>query len=127
MTDPLRVLIHYDQGSALLDRVHALAPEAEAVLCDSHEGLPAALARQKPDVVYTVRFTGSAPFPREALFGPDGSRWIANGGVGTDHFGIWDTDRVTVTNAAGVAAGMMAEYDWADSAFHVGYGGPANG
>lgn len=30
--------------------------------------------------------------------------------MGTDHFGQWDPERATVTNAAGVAADMMAEY-----------------
>lgn len=110
MADPLRVLIHYDQGARLLDRLRAEAPDVAGMMCTSHEALPDALASHRPDVVYTVRFGGTAPFPRAALFQPDGPRWIANGGVGTDHFGLWDTAHVTVTNAAGVAAGMMAEY-----------------
>jgi phosphoglycerate dehydrogenase-like enzyme len=44
------------------------------------------------------------------LLGPGGPRWIANGGAGTDHLGRWDSARTIVTNAAGVAADMMAEY-----------------
>lgn len=110
MSDPQRVVIHYNHGAPLLDRLRAAEPQVDAILCDSHEDLPKVLASHKPDVVYSVRFAGNAPFPRDALFGANAPRWIANGGVGMDHFGTWDTERVTVTNAAGVAAGMMAEY-----------------
>jgi phosphoglycerate dehydrogenase-like enzyme len=110
MADPLRLLIHYDKGAPLLDRLRTNFPDVVATLCDSHEGLPNAITTHRPDAVYSVRFSGTAPFPRDAFFSDDGPRWIANGGVGTDHFGRWDTTRVTVTNAAGVAAGMMAEY-----------------
>ena len=37
-------------------------------------------------------------------------KWVSVGGSGTDHLVPWDTDRVTVTNSAGVAADMMAQY-----------------
>ena len=78
--------------------------------CTSYEGLPEAVRTFRPDIVYSVRFAGTPGFPKDALFGPGGPKWVANGGAGTDHLGHWDTDRVTVTNAAGVAADMMAEY-----------------
>jgi phosphoglycerate dehydrogenase-like enzyme len=64
----------------------------------------------RPDIVYTVRFNGTNGYPREVLFSADGPKWVANGGAGTDHFGMWDKARVTVTNTAGVASDMMAEY-----------------
>lgn len=37
-------------------------------------------------------------------------RWISVGGSGTDHLRPWSEDRLTVANAAGVAAGMMAQH-----------------
>ncbi len=110
MPDPLRVLIHYDNGQPMMDRLRAEVPEVAATFCPRHEDLPDLIAQTRPDAVYSVRFTGTAPFPRDALFMAGGPRWIANGGVGTDHFGHWDTGSVTVTNAAGVASEMMAEY-----------------
>ena len=85
-------------------------PDISISECDSYEALPSALATHLPDVVYSVRFDGTPGFPRDAFLAPGGPRWIANGGAGTDHFGHWDRTQVTVTNAAGVAADMMAEY-----------------
>lgn len=106
----LRVLLHNDQTAGLADRLAKSHPQAKIAECQSYDALPDHLTRFRPDVVYTVRFAGTPGYPRAALFGPAGPRWISNGGVGVDHFGNWDANRITVTNAAGVAAGMMAEY-----------------
>lgn len=37
-------------------------------------------------------------------------KWVSVGGSGTDHLSRWDPSLLTVTNAAGVAADMLAEY-----------------
>lgn len=105
-----RIVLHNNDTARLAQRLDAAFPKADFCECDSYEALPALIASYQPEIVYSVRFAGTRGFPRGALFGPDGPRWIANGGVGTDHFGQWDPDNVTITNAAGVAAGMMAEY-----------------
>lgn len=111
MAEPgTHVLIHNDVTAALAAQLREALPGVAVSECQDYASLPGRLARTKPDVVYTVRFAGSEAYPRDALLGPDGPKWIANGGVGTDHFGQWDTDRTTITNAAGVAASMMAEY-----------------
>ena len=110
MSDPLRILIHNADTSDAAARTRSAHPGAIVEECTSYAALPAHLSALRPDIVYTVRFAGSDGYPRDALFGPDGPRWVANGGAGTDHFGVWDAARVTVTNAAGVAAEMMAEY-----------------
>ena len=106
----LRVLLHNDQTAALAQRLAKAQPDVGVTECQSYDALPDQLTRFHPDVVYTVRFAGTPGFPRDALFGTDGPRWISNGGVGVDHFGKWNAERTTVTNAAGVAAGMMAEF-----------------
>ena len=54
------------------------------------------------EVVYSVRFAGTPGFPRAALIDSPTVRWVSVGGSGTDHLAPWDTERVTVTNAAGV-------------------------
>ncbi|WP_299286214.1 D-2-hydroxyacid dehydrogenase [uncultured Tateyamaria sp.] len=110
MTEPIRVVLHTDASDGLVERLIAASPQAQVRVCDSYDALPEMLTEFAPQVVYTVRFNGTPGFPRAALFGPDGPQWIANGGVGTDHFGQWDAQVTTVTNAAGVAADMMAEY-----------------
>ncbi|WP_299372978.1 D-2-hydroxyacid dehydrogenase [uncultured Tateyamaria sp.] len=110
MADRLRVVLHTDAPDGLTARLHAAVPEAEVQLCTTYEDLPDLIAQFAPQIVYTVRFAGTPGYPRAALFGPRGPALVCNGGVGTDHFGLWDPERTTVTNAAGVAAGMMAEY-----------------
>lgn len=110
MAEATRVLLHHNQTDKALSQLRARFPSVEAQVCPTYADLPGALSEFRPHVVYTVRFDGSRNYPRDALFGPGGPAWIANGGAGTDHFGHWDPARVTVTNAAGVAADMMAEY-----------------
>jgi len=105
-----RIVLHNSETEPLAQGLLAAFPKADFRECDSYGALPALIETYRPEIVYSVRFAGTPDFPRDALFGPHGPRWIANGGVGTDHFGHWDPDTVTVTNAAGVAAGMMAEY-----------------
>ena len=105
-----RVLIHNDETETLAIRLKQAHPDVEVGACRSYDGMEDALNALRPDVVYTVRFAGTPGFPRDALFGANGPSWIANGGVGTDHLGHWNPKTTTVTNAAGVAADMMAEY-----------------
>jgi len=110
MTDTPRILIHTSDPAPMLARLGEVAPEIDARGHDSYEGLDAVLAAFRPDIVYSVAFRGRAGFPRNELLGPDGPRWIAVGGAGVDHLTPWDAGAVIVTNAAGVAAPVIAEY-----------------
>ena len=110
MTDTTRILIHTSDPAPMLARLAEAAPGIEARGHDSYDGLDRILADFRPDVTYSVAFRGRDGFPREALLGPDGPGWIAVGGSGVDHLTPWDMGAVTVTNSAGVAAAMMAEY-----------------
>jgi len=105
-----RIILHNDVTRHFAKKLAAQLPGAEYMECNTYEALPKMLNSYRPDIVYTVRFDGTPGYPREALFSAGGPKWIANGGAGTDHFGIWDATSVTVTNTAGVAADMMAEY-----------------
>ena len=106
----LRVLLHNDQTAGLAERLAKAQSGVEIAECQSYDALPEMITSFRPNVVYTVRFAGTPKYPRAALLGEQGPRWISNGGVGTDHFGTWDAARTTVTNAAGVAADMIAEF-----------------
>ena len=110
MRKPTKVLLHNDRTHDLADKLKERFPTIEIGECNTHENLPDVIATFEPDVVYAIRFAGSDGYPGAAFFAENGPRWIANGGAGTDHLGTWDPKRTTVTNAAGVAADMMAEY-----------------
>ncbi|MFV2052408.1 D-2-hydroxyacid dehydrogenase [Aliiroseovarius sp. YM-037] len=110
MSETPRIILHNDDTTELAKQLLAAFPEAEFRECNSYEALPSLIDSYHPDIVYSVRFAGTPGFPRDALFGPGGPTWIANGGAGTDHYGQWDATKTTVTNTAGVAADMMAEY-----------------
>ena len=110
MSETPRIILHNNETEPLARWLTTKHPEADFRTCNSYAALPALIDSYRPDIVYSVRFAGSPNFPRDALFGQHGPRWLANGGAGTDHFGQWNTAQTTVTNAAGVAADMMAEY-----------------
>ena len=105
-----RVIVHNDVPGAMAAHLRAVVPEAIVTECDSYEAIEPLLPEAKPDVIYSVRFGGTHGFPREAMLGEHGPEWISVGGSGCDHLGQWDPDKVTVTNSAGVAAAMMAEF-----------------
>lgn len=107
---PPRVIIHAADPAPLIQSVLAEHPDAIVEGCDTYRALRALIETFSPDVVFTIRFAGTPDFPAEALLGPHGPAWISVGGSGVDHLGKWDPNKVTITNSAGVAAGMMAEY-----------------
>lgn len=105
-----RVLLHTDRPADAQAVLAASHPDLEVHLCDTYDGVAAALAAGRADVIYSVRFAGTASFPRAAMLENPTVKWIAVGGSGVDHLGLWNPEAVVVTNSAGVAADMMAEY-----------------
>ena len=104
------VILHTDTPGPALKIVQAAHPDLQILSCNSYENLPEMIQTSDAEVVYSVRFAGSPGFPRQALLNSDTVRWVSIGGSGTDHIAGWDPEQLTVTNAAGVAADMMAEY-----------------
>ncbi len=109
MTSPT-VILHTDTPREAIGIVSDAHSDLELHGCDNHAALPGLIADTGAEVVYSVRFADSLPFPRAALVAGGPVRWVSVGGSGIDHLVPWDMARVTVTNAAGVAADMMAEY-----------------
>ncbi|MEO3413192.1 D-2-hydroxyacid dehydrogenase [Roseovarius sp. CAU 1744] len=105
-----RILIHNSKTDQMAARLTEAVPDAQIATCDTYDDLPSLIRDFRPDVAYSICFRGRAGFPRDALLGPDGPKWISVGGSGVDHLAGWDPEAVTVTNSAGVAAPMMAEY-----------------
>ncbi len=110
MTDAPRVIVLDSDPAPMIERLAQEFPDVTATPCDSYAGMVDLVAEFKPDVVYSVTFAGRAGYPTDALYGPDGPRWISVGGSGCDHLGQWDPAQVIVTNAAGATSAMMAEY-----------------
>lgn len=104
-----RALIHCRAPQRHIARLSQTHPQVTFDGCTSFADLPAALARLQPDILFTVNFD-DPPYPKDAVHGCASLTWLSNGGSGTDHIAGWDPARLTVTNAAGVAADMMAEY-----------------
>ena len=109
MTLP-HVVLHMDAPDEALGLVRKQFPELSVSTCNNYESLPNHILETGAGIVYSVRFAGTAGFPRAALVESDTVRWGSVGGAGTDHLAGWNPKRVIVTNAAGVAADMMAEY-----------------
>lgn len=103
------VILHSDAPDEAIAIVAEDHPDLSLHGCDSYETLPALIAKSGAEVVYSIRFSGTRDYPAEAVLSPP-VKWLSVGGSGTDHLGRWDPGAVTVTNAAGVAADMMAEY-----------------
>ena len=105
-----RVIIHNDVTGPMADRLLQAMPDVTVAECNDFASIPGLVADFVPDAVYSIRFIADQPYPKEAFMGPDGPVWVSVGGSGCDHLGKWDPEVKTVTNSAGVAAGMMAEY-----------------
>ena len=109
MKNPVTIL-HTDNPDASREVLAKGHPDLEIHTCDSYEALPAMIADTGAEVIYSVRFANSPTYPRQALIDAPTVKWVSVGGSGTDHMNPWDPDTLTVTNSAGVAADMMAQY-----------------
>lgn len=104
------VILHTDNAVPAREMLAKLHPDLDIHTCETYEGLPALVANTRAEVVYSVRFNGTPKFPRQALVDSPTVKWVAVGGSGTDHLNPWNPEELTVTNSAGVAADMMAQY-----------------
>jgi len=109
ITQPI-VILHTDAPCTVQSVVSKSHPDLTLHTCHSYAALPEMIAQTRAEVIYSVRFAGTPGFPRDAILSSNSVKWVSVGGSGTDHLAQWDASRLVVTNAAGVAADMMAEY-----------------
>jgi phosphoglycerate dehydrogenase-like enzyme len=102
------VIVSSDRPEAAVALLRSAHPDVTVYSCTTYDDLPALIEGTSADAIFAERFA-PAPYPRKALV-ESSVKWVGVSGSGTDHLAPWDTARVTVTNAAGVAADMMAEY-----------------
>ena len=106
----MNVVVHSDRPEDFIDLLEGRFPDIAFTCSTDYASLPGVLAEVTPDALYGIRFAGTPGFPRDAILASPGLRWMSVGGSGTDHLAPWDPLVLTVTNAAGVAAPMMAQY-----------------
>jgi phosphoglycerate dehydrogenase-like enzyme len=106
----MKLMVHYDKPDLVLNVLRRRLHGCALACCTSYADLPAALERERPDILYSVRFAGTSGFPRPAILACPSLSWVSVGGAGIDHLIPWDPSRLTVTNAAGVGAETMAQY-----------------
>ena len=106
----MKLLVHYDKPERVLGILRQRHPEAAIACCADYASLPETIMREKPGVLFTIRFAGTPGFPRAAILDSASLRWVSVGGSGTDHLAPWDPARLTVTNGAGIAAECIAQY-----------------
>jgi len=109
MSEGLRILLHYDRPELFRDLIAKRFPDVELRCCHRYDNLADALADFAPQILFCIKFE-NRPYPRDAVMASRSIQWVSNGGAGVDHLMPWDPDRLTVTNASGVASRMMAEY-----------------
>lgn len=105
-----KILLHYAFPERLGPEISERFPDIELMQCSSCEGLASALHAFTPDICFSIREVGKSDIIRNALMNANSLKWIANGGSGTDHLGAWDPKKLTVTNSAGAASDVMAQY-----------------
>ncbi len=103
------VLVHSDQPQLTVDVLKRTHPDLSPAVCADNASLAQCVDKHQPEVVFSCRYS-SESFPREVLVETESVKWVSNAGSGVNHLMPWDASKVTVTNTAGVAAGMMAEY-----------------
>ena len=109
MTTNEHVLIIHDGPVNYLDGLRERFPDVPFDLCTQDETIPEALARVEPTIVLSFR-SGRFQGPLHApIVTAPSVTWLNSGGAGIDHLPHWDTSKITVTNASGVASRFMAE------------------
>ena len=103
------VLIAHDEPDHFRDLLAARFPDVEFVYATTPQGVVEALARHAPEVAFSIKHPGFPDSAHVPIPAHPSVRWIQIGGSGFDHLLPWDTERITVTNGAGVLAPYLAE------------------
>ncbi len=105
-----RVLIHTHSPQRHMARLTEAFPDVQVDSVTKNSRLSEMLESFRPHALFSVNISSDAPYPRDAILRSKSLKWVSVGGSGTDHVSPWDPAQLTVTNSAGVAASMMAEY-----------------
>ena len=105
-----RLLVLHDDPEPFVDLLRERFPDLSWQTCTSEDAVSRRLAEVEPEIVYSIKCPGiPGPAHRTILECPS-LAWIQVGGAGVDHLVPWDSQRLAVTNCAGVLSPFMAEY-----------------
>ncbi len=105
----MKILIAHHDTAEFQAAFDARFPDLDICYVDDPETLGAALAAHNPEVVFSIKEALFAGRYHPQIVQHPSVKWVQVGGSGYEHLGDWDTDRVTVTNCAGVLARYLAE------------------
>lgn len=105
-----RVLIHTSAPQRHIARLTEAFPTVEIEGVADNAQLAGRLDSFAPTALLTVNMSAGGPYPRQDILNCPSLRWVAVAGSGTDHLAPWDPEKLTVTNAAGISADVMAEF-----------------
>ena len=103
------VLVAHSDPDDFRDLLAERFPDVEFAYATTAQGLADALAQHDPEVAFSIKHSGFPASGHVPIPAHPSVRWIQIGGSGFDHLLPWDTERVTVTNGAGVLAPYLAE------------------
>ena len=110
---PKTVLLH-KSPEPLAQNINKHFPNLPLILIDNYSEVPQLLKKEKPEVFFAFKTGEEDQFPRSAVLNCESIKWIQASGAGVDHWTPWDPTIVTVTNASGIHAEIMAQYTtWA--------------
>lgn len=108
----MKIIIHNDETVEMLESIKRRHPEVTLYSCNNSSELPGLIKDVRAEVIFSVNIS-CQPYPAKEILCAESLRWISVGGVGTDHLGQWDPQKITVTNAAGAGAVSIAQYVFA--------------
>ena len=103
------VLVAHSEPDDFRDLLADRFPDVEFAYATTAQGISDALARHDPEAAFSIKHPGFPASGHVPIPAHPSVRWIQIGGSGFDHLLPWDTERVTVTNGAGVLAPYLAE------------------
>jgi phosphoglycerate dehydrogenase-like enzyme len=94
---------------AYVEELTGRFPEVSFIVCTSYDALRALAAEGRGQAVLATKVEPGPP-PRDVLFKTGLFRWVHVGSAGIDHLGLWDMNRVMVTNSSGIHGDIMGQY-----------------
>ena len=103
-------------------RIKNRIPSLSLTVFDNYSKLTDALKNEQPEIIFAFKISQKEPFPRKQILECASVKWIQASGAGVDHWTPWDTTSVTITNASGIHAEVMAQYTmWAILNHRLGF------
>ncbi len=106
---PPKVLVLFSDTKDIAEVLDRRFPDLPVAYASTTEAIGETLERVRPEVVFSIKDSGFDGGVHKAAIAFPSVRWFHVGGSGYEHVVPWDSERVTVTNGAGVLARFLAE------------------